>query len=451
MFSFIAKQPSGRPRLPKRVAKRCHNGNDCLDHAAHEAAKGRHASSSTPYSTEIYTVSSPILPGILQQDQVQTFPGSVPGQNTWSESWSLDDTRGDIEHMLILEEERDNVSVQELFSTQTASPLTAPSALPDGLLTPKPINSGTYFYPNRQAYIVEPNKSSLHEIGRPTSEADIVRQTDDLARLSLRIYQLQLVAGSALPSPLLCDDITSVTRCLLMSLGDAPTGAREINKHHTTSDSAPPASSFANGQWSDIRARRQSIESLVYQDEASYPAIREIDPAVTFLVLACYQRLLNLFQHICVSIHVHVDHVGSPEFSTTQIIMTTELINHLLERLDRDLKRIFEYSPASDNHGSISCPHVSKLSFASNVSAGATFSDVWPRVNFDEFYGTSFDVSLSQHRNVSPASKLVASGPQQNSRLQSLAAVVDSMTRKQSAIHAHIGVIRHMIQASERI
>lgn len=354
-----------------------------------------------------------------------------------------------MKHRLTSHEERDNVSLQELFPQQTISPVNTPSALHEDLFTPILSNSGESHYPAPQEYTVKPNEHrTSDDLGRVSSEANMMKRTDELAQLSLRIYQLQLESGSSMPSPVLCEKITSVTRCLLRSLSDVPAGTGGSQNHFTTSDSASLMAPTDAGQRSDIRVRRQRIEYSVYAAETTEPEICETEISVTLLALACYQRLLSLFQHICVSIHMHMDEVGSPGFSIAQVIMTTELINHLLESIDRDPLRTLEVSSASNSHGSRSCSHTTEMS-ASNVNVGTILADMWPRSNFEGLYGTQFNGSISQAQSASRTPTMSPSEPLQNPSLQNLEAVVGSMVRKHSAIRAHISLIKHAIQASE--
>ncbi|KAJ0124361.1 hypothetical protein J7T55_005699 [Diaporthe amygdali] len=364
--------------------------NDQLDHTTHESSKGRKAPNCPSYLSEISVGSPPLSPDIFHREPVLTprFAGSVSVQNMWSESWSqkrtLDDAGdGGMKHRLTSDEERDNVSLQELFPQQTISPVNTPSALREDLFTPILPNSGECHFPAPQEYIVKPKKHRTSDnLGRASSGANILTRTHDLAQLSLRIYQLQLEAGSSMPSPVLCEKITSVTRYSASVM--APTDA---------------------GQRSDVRIRRQRIEYSVYAAETPEPEICETDLSVTLLALACYQRLLGLFQHICVSIHMHMDEVGSPGFSIAQVIMTTELINHLLESIDRDPLQMS----------------------ASNVNVGTILANMWPRSNFEELYETQFNGSNSQAQSASRTPTMSLSESLQNPSLQNLEAVVGSM------------------------
>lgn len=148
------------------------------------------------------------------------------------------------------------------------------------------MNSGTRIYPSHQEHQVESNKTAPNEPGHPLCEVDLLRQTNDLVRLSLCIYQLQLRASSALPQPLLGEDITSVTRCLLKAVDDRSPAPRDIQKGREAPD--PPtlecssATGQGTGQGGELGARRQKVESLAYpDDDGREPGLGNGDQAIT--------------------------------------------------------------------------------------------------------------------------------------------------------------------------
>jgi hypothetical protein len=87
------------------------------------------------------------------------------------------------------------------------------------------------------------------------------------------------------------------------------------------------------------------------------------DPGVVFLILACHQRLLSVFERICSSVHQELqdsqlsslehflrqhDLPAAAQSSTVsmtgQAVMAVQLVSHLLGRLDRALCALSQYN-----------------------------------------------------------------------------------------------------------
>ena len=291
-----------------------------------------------------------------------------------------------------------------------------------------------------------------------------VKNMTEMMELNLRIYQLQAQAGeTAPPTPRLCDDITSVTRSVLRIIVEGAGGTSSMrgtshhqnqylpNKQQPSSLPSPFPSEILSPQEAkgnlDFRLRRQTIESAVYPDdngrgESSACCSSSIDSGIFLLILACYQRLIDLFKHVCLSIHTHIEEEDSMASSTAQVVMTTELISHLIGRLDRGLHQLIsQMSPPTTSSPSTSIPNIWSATGGRCSSSSSSY---------DDFFDVGRGVMTGAGRNSRETSYSGSNGSGLSCS-QGITSVVNSMARRQTALRAHIGFIKDSIQKSDKI
>lgn len=98
-----------------------------------------------------------------------------------------------------------------------------------------------------------------------------------------------------------------------------------------------------------------------YENSANASSTVELpDTSMVFMILACSERLLDLFSLVCFPLQVQVsslpirerheermaeilpDNAEATGLSNAQIVMTVELINHLVDRLDRGQRQVVD-------------------------------------------------------------------------------------------------------------
>ncbi|KAI1392621.1 uncharacterized protein F4822DRAFT_134231 [Hypoxylon trugodes] len=165
----------------------------------------------------------------------------------------------------------------------------------------------------------------------------------ELADLDLRIYRAgrdlcnRSTSSSARSPP--PEELIDFTRTLLRILNRVVA---------STKDQGQLPLDFSPSDLGD-QSRRSSTSSSFYLDGPS--TVRDTtDTSTALTVLACYQRLLDLFQGVCHVIHPHLGprppepginidekdgRRGSAQAPNAQVVMLVELMTHLLDRLDR--------------------------------------------------------------------------------------------------------------------
>lgn len=169
----------------------------------------------------------------------------------------------------------------------------------------------------------------------------------ELADLHVGIHSMAVKDTGLIP----CDEITHVTRCFLKTTNRIVKQTEQRLEIDEPSFSLSPPLSAQPGL--SVRGFEDRERMLVKPDTATI-----------MMILACYQRLLNLFQQVCFILHKHTaidDSEGSDaseysgphdiaagpsgedhrSYSVAQTAMITELVSHLLNQLDRGLRRLF--------------------------------------------------------------------------------------------------------------
>ncbi|KAM7193990.1 hypothetical protein V8F33_007496 [Rhypophila sp. PSN 637] len=175
------------------------------------------------------------------------------------------------------------------------------------------------------------------------SDDDMVKHMGELMSLNVRVYLLQAQLGTTPPMLALCDEMASITRSFLSILErmveaqSLSTQAQRTASFPSDTVHVPPGQQTEDSL--DLDLRRQLVEVAIYAKDSFKSVCDTIDASTFLIILACYQRLVDLFKHVCLSVHTHLqDHEtgGSdlPSLTTAQVVMTTELISHLLGRLD---------------------------------------------------------------------------------------------------------------------
>lgn len=284
----------------------------------------------------------------------------------------------------------------------------------------------------------------------------------DLMALHVRFHRLQTRVESTIPTAQLWDDLTGATQSLLdftgrfsASSSDNESMVRCYTKSVSCSDKAflkweiPPPGRFHSIE-SVSSASSSSPSSWIGTDESPPSESCPLpDTSTFFMILSCFQKLLDLFHSICQSISTCVEEAGTIQRpSMAQLVMSTELLSHLAARLDRGLERIFGHkSPSSTMSHSVSaCPtaHHSLPKDASHVKCSITdrgySSDGYPH-NSMRFWGETQDLPVAagqedlRHSSGSWMQK-------------ALVVVVDVMGQREAALRATIQDIRNFINRS---
>ncbi|KAI1490018.1 hypothetical protein F5X96DRAFT_638300 [Biscogniauxia mediterranea] len=213
-----------------------------------------------------------------------------------------------------------------------------------------------------------PKDGSLEDFAQDGVE----REMEECTRLNLAIYRMirriSYLRVNASPPPLpATDEIIEMTTSFLKILSSVTT--RE--KRADSANVASPASDFL---CLDLEGplRSHSIDPSLYLndgvcgEDSSAP-----DMGTLFSLIACHQRLLDLFKHVCLSLHLRISQCWTdpsqestaPDAETTlalgerepatkfgdlfasdstnaQAVMVLELIMHLLHRLDRGQRQL---------------------------------------------------------------------------------------------------------------
>lgn len=295
---------------------------------------------------------------------------------------------------------------------------------------------------------------------KPHSEADdvVVKDMNELMELNLRIYHLQTQAGIAPPTPGLCDDITSVTRSLLRKMEQAGESTRGSPHQHRYGEHQFPSHQSSGGpshhqtRRLDTQIRRQAIGLSMYPEDSYDSVGGGVDAGVFLHILACYQRIFDLFKHVCLSIHTHIeDNTALQSSSAAQVVMGTELISHLSGRLSRGLHQLTSrmVAPTAASRSgaassSPSCAPMRTAQFPILSVASTPVSSMWSSPD-----GRNSPVSSSETPSNTGSRSC---GTRHNgSFFQDVASVIESMGKKQAALCAHIVVIKHSIQESDKI
>ncbi|KUI61327.1 hypothetical protein VP1G_08505 [Cytospora mali] len=142
--------------------------------------------------------------------------------------------------------------------------------------------------------------------GQGCETSNTTQNIRELSDLNLRIYGMAITATTPVP----CEEMANVTRCLLKILGRV----LEASKPRLHGSGIPGPTSLP--QHIEDRLRRYSIESLVYPND-SLGSTGIPDIATILMILACYQRLFDLFKETCMFLHTHIARPTVAEASTS--------------------------------------------------------------------------------------------------------------------------------------
>jgi hypothetical protein len=384
-------------------------------------------------------------------NSANSFAGEQPPQNSWSDSWS---NNLGLDHIAtLLDESHEQVVEKNALEEQSlggvphdiiTSSLTWP-ALASDCQSPRDTDT-----PPRQ-------QQQFH------GEADdTLTDINELTGLNSRIYQLEVQVGTASLSPHLCDDLTASTRSLLTILEGAVDSSRRNHcqvDHQALPSTYLPAypspsemlpSYQAKGQ--DARFRRQTIDSSIYPDEDYGPVRGVADTSTLFLILACYQRLFSLFKHVCISIHMQLEDNAELQSSTAQIVMTTELMSHLLGRLDRGLQQLFPTGPPTPASSAVfpfsrdsTLTPPSMFDVATNVSGIWSLAKSRSAIACEDLFSNG--ASGDAHSIMTTG---MAHGTSHSIWSQGVSSVMHTMLQRQKALKTHICILKHLVQESNK-
>jgi hypothetical protein len=197
-------------------------------------------------------------------------------QGQWSEALSDQGLDG---FSALLEEHR--VSIPEFMLGRDDS---EPS--PDDMVpAPPPPNPTSLVLPVSEASVTLEEPLRQHEEWLH-SEPDmaVFEEMKQLMELNRRIYEVKARAGTAPPTPGLCDDITSITRSLLRKMEQAGQGARghRYDKHPLFPQFSPGGLAGLQGQTKrlDAQIRRQAIDLSMYPEDNYDPGCGGVDASI---------------------------------------------------------------------------------------------------------------------------------------------------------------------------
>ncbi|KAK0618506.1 hypothetical protein B0T17DRAFT_601412 [Bombardia bombarda] len=284
------------------------------------------------------------------------------------------------------------------------------------------------------------------------SDDDMVKDVKELMSLNVRIHQLQAQIGNTPPMLALCDDIASITQSFLGYLEHMVESSKNLsyNSRHPSArvDMAlptPPCSlemlqiptHHQADEGLDADLRRQLIEGKIYANDNFLSVCNNIDASTFFLILSCHQRLVDLFKHVCLLIHTRLQEQEDDselQLSTAQVVMSTELISHLLGRLDRGLQRLTPTSPPTLSPTTTTTSSSSCLSTVALHSLSA--------------FDTSDTSDLAAWPATDPGGEQQTMRPSTPNCMLGASMAINALARRQAALRGHIGIIKQSIQES---
>jgi hypothetical protein len=398
------------------------------------------------------TSSSPRTKSSSAHNSVNSFAGETLPQDLWSESWS---------HHLVsetsLEENHHPAVGQNSIERQNLD-----CAPPDAMTSSLSWRVLASEFPSpRDIDTPPPQQQELHGEVDDTSVDDTSVDMNELSGLDSSIYQFQVRFATVSLTPGLCDDMTAFTRTLLDILGRTVDGSRR-NRFRDHQDPSllyspaypSPSETFPSyptkGQ--DALFRRQNIHSSIYPDEDYAVGCGVTDTSTIFLILACYQRLSGLFKQVCISIHMQLEDNAELQSSTAQFVMTTELISHLLGRLDRGLQQLFPTGPPSPPLSRYpSFPHESMLTPPSMFNVATNASSVWSLTKNRS--AVTCEDPFSNGASSDAYSIMVAEMGNDVSHYswsQGVSFIMRRMVQRQKSLKSHLSILKHLVQESNK-
>lgn len=275
------------------------------------------------------------------------------------------------------------------------------------------------------------------------AEADI----QELTELNMRIYRSTSAFMRPFRTPSLDllskhGGVIESVRCLMKIIQRVVTHAEQ--RQQTGQQLPAPESSLSDFE---SLIRRHSIESKVYKTDICSVS-RGVDIATVLMILACHQRLMDTFKDICLSLHTSMtrqtrryqrveghQYVGDGLDSDSldaQVVMVTELIAHLLTRLDRGQKQL-------------------NTALASSGTSSPK-NDLFIPTTTEEMTGQT---SVSRNDNSGSPDTTKQNTQLQDRKLdsdfQALQTLMRAMAQRQSSLHAHINIIKRSVAELDEV
>lgn len=299
-----------------------------------------------------------------------------------------------------------------------------------------------------------PNISSLEHSPDPLEE-----DTKDLAELNLRIYKIirtisnqDGIIPASMPST---DEMIDITRCVLQVFDRvvARTGAGEDTRSQLSPDSLQSEL--------EHNLNMCAIDPSMYLNNT--PTLGNApDPGTVLMMLACYQRLVDMFKYVCLSLHRHIcSPVNTPhhsvearkygmstngqefkELSNAELVMAVELMTHLADRLDRGLHQLALAMSATNNTTNPLSQFTSLHSSTTSQSSAEWCESPRFTPSTKEFEGF-----LSGNQKCERTDQ----GNNKSSCLYAAKSVVTTIVQKQAALDIHLQLLRRSIQQLDGI
>lgn len=280
------------------------------------------------------------------------------------------------------------------------------------------------------------------------SPQSIENDVKGLSDLNIHIHEMTSSATMSTSS----EELTYVTCRMLMAFGKAIEVSTQMQREDCTSQSSM-SSDIAEG------LERRFIEADIHRVEGSSSS-RFLDSGTFLMIFTSYHGLLNLFKQVFISIHKSLaqedlashekrtghDHVvlDEDDFENdclkARAVMKTELINHLLGRVDRGFRQFIAALGSKNTAGSPkSTSHLHDL----DLSPTSPDRGLPPRTSNSHFCTQS-----TLYRGGEPTEDvlMLPSVP------VSLGAssLVESTARKQQLLYDHVEIIKKIVCQSCR-
>lgn len=288
-----------------------------------------------------------------------------------------------------------------------------------------------------------------------------VKDIMDLSNLNLSIHKMAAKVSLQIP----CDEITDVTRCLLRVMSRVIRCAQQRVENEATSFPLSPFSPLT------IEGRRHRSAHHPAHTCENAGMLGAADMATVMMILSCYQRLFDLLTQACLVLQAQVtrsDHSegyaekfgastsnpsegsvssscgdeAKPFYSIAQVAMITELICHLLNQLERGLRKLFPPRRADSGITSPSSPSIPIGPTALVSSLGTASIPTAMQEHCHEWSTGSSDASIT---TTSTSSSQIDSG------LGGSIFVIRTLLRAQKSLHTHIQMVKESVRASHDV
>lgn len=302
------------------------------------------------------------------------------------------------------------------------------------------------------AVLPDPPISALESAPDP-----LEKDTLDLAALNIRIYKMTramsdqdgIIASAKKPPT---DEMIDIIRCVLQVLD------RIVAR-------------TADGRDAQLRLSPDSLQSELEHnlnmhaiDPPKYLSSTTtlgsaLDTGIVFMVLACHQRILDMFKNICLSLHRHIcsstgtssgqgystetrssmSTEGQPlkELSNAELAMAVELMTHLIDRLDRGLYQLALAMGALNDTADPLGPSTSLQNSLAETCEGS--HTITPSRQSTEKFEGSHTISQASDQE------------ENNSCLYAAKSVTGIVQQKQAALNMHLQLLKRSIRQSDGI